>query len=183
MTLSPRTLGRFTATLVLVASLLLAVYANAPRKRPPPTTAAKGPSSETLLASHEGAGQPFEPLPLDEPKYSIQQGVYRQAGVAEQHHLVVESEGKGRLVLDFAGIPAFVVGASRVVIDTTWEVEEDDVVFTVHGGDPHNAYRRVLGLALEEVTRFHITSFGEESLRLVRASDGEVFRWVRIAEE
>lgn len=127
--------------------------------------------------------QHFEPDTKAEADYAIRQGVYRQANINDERRLVVQSEGRGQLVLDFVGIPAAMVGANRVVIETTWAVEGDDVTFTLHGGNPKESYQRVLAWSLDEVTRFHIEDFQQDELTLVRATDGEVFRWVKeIAE-
>ena len=159
--------GVINVALALIAVVLAILLAMVAMRRP-------GQASVAPVA-------PAVAVAVAEPeKYAIASGVYRQAGVSDVRRLVVESNGRGQLVLDFEGLAAIVVGSSRVAIDTTWEVEGEEVVFTLHGGTPEASYGRVLNFALEEVTRFSIAEFGEDALTLVRVPDGEIFRWERV---
>lgn len=165
----PRLHGVVNTALALTALVLAVLLACVAARRWGPTSLP--PASPVVAAS------------TPEPeKYTIASGVYRQAGVTDVRRLVVESNGRGQLVLDFDGLAEIVVGSPRVAIDTTWEVEGNDVVFTLHGGTPESSYRRVLNFALEEVTRFRIAEFSPDGLKLVRLPDGEVFQWERVVE-
>ncbi len=120
-------------------------------------------------------------LTPEKPKYAVAPGVYSQANAESGERLLsIDGDNRGRLVISLPTISALIVGAEKVVIDTTWEVEEDDVTFVLHGGRPQASYERLLAVALEESTRFHIRAWAEASLTLERVSDGEMFEWERI---
>lgn len=118
------------------------------------------------------------------PKYVVRSGVYRQrlADGADARYLAVRSDGRGQLVIHFSGLPALFVGTTKLVIDTTWTIDEakDETTFTLHQGVPERAYRVALGTELDRVTRFRIEAFREDELVLRRLSDGEVFHWERV---
>ncbi|MCA9234326.1 MAG: hypothetical protein KDA44_02590 [Planctomycetales bacterium] len=114
-------------------------------------------------------------------KYKVAPGLYRQAHAqGGERFLSIDGAGRGRLIVEPPAAGAFVIGADRVEIDTTWEVEGDDVTFYLQGGRPDASYKRLLVLALDETTRFHIRSWAPAALTLERVDDGELFQWERI---
>lgn len=134
-------------------------------------------------SSHELAAE--TPHVEPESRRQIASGLYRQRlapGESGERLLSVISDGQGQLILSFDGVSAFILGADKVTINTTWQLAEEHVTFTLLDGVPDVSYQRLVLLTLEKVTRFHIDDFQVDSLTLRRVTDGEIFHWEKISE-
>jgi len=137
-------------------------------------------TNSSALRTHENT-RSLEKIGSQETRYNIQSGVWKQElqpGERGQRLLSVSGNGVGHLILSFDGLSAFIIGADKVVIDTSWTVEGDYVTFTITDGIPASSFQRVMRLSLDKVTRFHIDDFQTGTMVLRRVEDGEMFRWV-----
>lgn len=121
---------------------------------------------------------PDEPLPKSGPL--ICPGTWKQKASEEdsgRRYLKVISDGVGQLIIQLDGTQKLVIGAGETVVDTVWEVEDETVTFKLTGGKPESAYKRLLALAMDEVTVFRIKELEKDKLVLERLTDNARYEW------
>lgn len=161
-----------TLPVVLVAAVGLLFF------RPwqtPPDTEVDLPVTPTKVETTTTAE---EPLPKSGPL--ICPGTWKQkAGEDEsgRRYLKVISDGVGQLIIQLDGTQKLVIGAGETVVETVWEVKDETVTFKLTGGKPETAYKRLLALAMDEVTVFRIKELEKDKLVLERISDSARYEW------